>query len=356
VPILIDGIHAGALAVYQDISEQIAADKAMQESEARFRSLFDDSPVSLWEEDFSQVKIFLDQLKASGVTDLAGYFEQTPNAVKHCARSVNVIDVNLATLKLYRATTKEDLLRDLGQIFGEESYPRFKEEILALASGETSYECGILQKTLEGKEIFAALRLSIAPGYEATWNKVFVSIMDITDRKHTEDHLRILSLTDALTGLYNRAYFDISIEKMNHEAVHPVAIFVFDLNDLKLINDTLGHATGDTALVTAAQLIQTTFRQGDIIARIGGDEFAAVIPGMTAKAAARAIVRLHDHIAQHNAGCVKTNYPSLSLSEGWAISQPGQNLMEVFNAADQAMYQDKLVKKKRIQNPSPNQG
>lgn len=168
------------------IAERKQVEAALRESEARYRRLFENSPISLWEEDFSQGKAYFDRLRASGVTDWRAYFTAHPEAVAHCAGLVKVLDVNAATLDLLRARTKEELLVGLPTFFTQESFKVFQEELCALAEGQQTFESEAIHQTLTGEEIFVALRMSVAPGYEHSLGKVLVSLLDITRRKQME--------------------------------------------------------------------------------------------------------------------------------------------------------------------------
>ncbi|MBN1965142.1 MAG: GAF domain-containing protein [Anaerolineae bacterium] len=157
-----------------------------------YRSLFEDSPISLWLEDFSAVRAYLEELRAQGVTDLRAYFlAHHPAAIAHCVSLVQVMDVNHATLDVFRASRKADLLGSLDRSFAEESLPVFLDEILAFAAGKTVFECEVVGQPLRGEPINCLVQVAIAPGHEETWAKVFVSVIDITARKRVEAALRL---------------------------------------------------------------------------------------------------------------------------------------------------------------------
>ncbi len=346
IPVFSGGEIIGVLGLYYDISFRIRTEKALMESEARFRSLFEDSPLSLWEEDFSQVKKIVDNIKASGVEDLRQYFDHRPEVVQDIIEAVRIIDVNSATLMLFNADTKDELISTLKHILTEDSYDQFKEEILSLAAGDQNFSCEIMQRKMTGETIFAGLNLSIAPGYEETWEKVFISITDITEQKAAEMELRFLSFHDALTEAYNRAFFDEELARLEQSRLYPVGIIVCDLDNLKNINDSMGHASGDNALRSASWVLSKLFRSEDVVARIGGDEFAAILPQLKAEDIPMISNRLEEAIRIHNNKEGDDLFRPLSLSFGIVSVQKGDSLFEGLKIADQLMYENKKLKKR----------
>jgi PAS domain S-box-containing protein len=171
-------------------NERSKMEENLRESEERFRNLFEHSPVSLWLEDHSEIKRYIDQLRITGVEDFKMYFQAHPEELANCVSMLKVVDVNKATLQLYQAKSKEDLLKGLLIIFRKESYAVFTEELIALTSGKTMFECEADTQTLTGKRKYVIFKLFVLPGYEETWSKVLVSMTDITERKQAEAQIR----------------------------------------------------------------------------------------------------------------------------------------------------------------------
>ena len=176
-----------SLAFTRDVSDRSRMEEELRESEKRYRSLFDDSPLSLWEEDFTDVKKRLDDLRESGIIDLRTYLEQNPDEVFNIRSHVKITAVNKATLDQYGARDLEELRRGFASMFTEESHAFFREELVALSEGKTIVEGESMTKTLGGDTRHVDLRLVVPPGYEESLEKVILSVVDITERKQLEE-------------------------------------------------------------------------------------------------------------------------------------------------------------------------
>lgn len=157
---------------------------------------------------------------------------------------------------------------------------------------------------------------------------------EITERKRMEDELRHLSTHDVLTGLYNRNFFEVELERIQKSRSQPVTILLADLDDLKGVNDRDGHQAGDELLRKVAANLKEVFRSSDIIARIGGDEFAVLLPDTEPDVAQSLIERLR---AKFNENCD----PGLKVSIGWSNNSNENILTDVMRAADDLMYKEK---------------
>lgn len=152
----------------------------LSESELRYRTLFENSPISLWEEDFSLVKRYLDNLRSEGVGDIEAHLGQHPEKVLHCAQLVRIVDVNKATLDLYGAKSKSELLGNLPKVLTDDSIATMKQELVAIAGGRM-FEIECTNKALDGRTLSIVLRSLVPPGYEDTWSKVFIAVNEIGD-------------------------------------------------------------------------------------------------------------------------------------------------------------------------------
>ncbi len=160
------------------------------------------------------------------------------------------------------------------------------------------------------------------------------------ERKSSEEKIKHLSFHDSLTGLYNRPYFEEELERYNFPRYYPLSIVMLDVNGLKVINDTFGHSEGDRLLQHSSQILTSVSRQGDILARIGGDEFAILLPSTTSEQAHEFCERFKKTCQQDK---IKPIYlrPNISLGH---TTQEGEykDTNSLLKEADRNMYQDKL--------------
>jgi PAS domain S-box-containing protein len=161
----------------------------LRESEQRMRSLFEDSPISIWEEDFSEVKGRLGAARNSGVSDWCAYFESRERVIEY-ASLVKLIDINSATLSLLGYADKSEILKGLSTVDQEESLDAWRSEFIALASGRKNFETETVHFNAKGTRIFVNVKLCIVPGYEENWSRVIVSLIDLTERKKAERALK----------------------------------------------------------------------------------------------------------------------------------------------------------------------
>jgi PAS domain S-box-containing protein len=161
--------------------------------EDRYRRVFENSPVSIGEEDFSAVKTLLDRLRHEGVTDLETYLTRHPETVLECAGLVRLIDLNRAALQLHGAADKEQLQAGVVETFTPETFETLKKLLVCLWNGETTMTTDTVVKTLTGELRYVTVYFSVCPGCEETLSRVLVSLVDITTRKRIENTLRFVA-------------------------------------------------------------------------------------------------------------------------------------------------------------------
>ncbi len=172
-----------------------------------------------------------------------------------------------------------------------------------------------------------------------------MAIYQSEDKINTEK-VEYLSYHDSLTGLYNRAYFDIKILELDRSELIPVSVLLGDVNGLKLTNDAFGHTVGDELLKSVAECIKNMCRDHDIAVRLGGDEFAIVLPETTYEEARIVEGRLKQKINEIEGFKIT---PSISFGVATKL-YPDQKLMQLFSVAEDDMYAQKFIEGKSLRN------
>jgi PAS domain S-box-containing protein len=217
------GRPTGTMETNNDITEHKRADAELRESERRYRNIFQTAGVSIWEEDFSKVKAAIDDLKAKGVKEFAGYFAKHPEFVRHAISMVRIINVNDATVNLLAARRKEELLVSLHNIFTSESEDVFAHVLVAIADGRTFFESETVLRTLNGDRLTVLITIAFPPE-SAALECVLVSLMDITERNRTQEALQQAQAELAhVTRLTTLGELTASIA---HEVNQPLAAIV----------------------------------------------------------------------------------------------------------------------------------
>lgn len=326
------------LLAIEDVTEQEMAKRQQLASEAYARGLFEHSPVSLWVEDFSTIKRLMDEVRERGITDFRVFTDVHPDFVERCMSEIRVLEVNRQTLAMFGAPDKAALLANLHEVFRDEMRAHFREQLIDLWQGNLFQQREVVNYSLHGETLHVFLQFSVLPGHEKSWSQVQVALTDITARKKAEAYLEYLGKHDVLTKLHNRAFYVDELNRLERKGPFPVTILIADLNHLKSTNDQLGHAAGDELLRRTGEILASATDKHIHAARIGGDEFAILLPG-TEEAGGQAMLdNIHKLIELNNQ--FYTGQP-LSLAMGAATSAPGERLEAVLKRADLAMYKDK---------------
>ncbi|WP_069998495.1 PAS domain S-box protein [Cellulosilyticum sp. I15G10I2] len=195
-----------------------------------------------------------------------------------------------------------------------------------------------LLMTRDGREIPVEDSAAPIKDKEGNIKGAVLVFRDFTEKKEKLEQIKYLSFHDQLTGLYNRRFFEEELKRLDTSSNWPLTLVMLDVNGLKLINDAFGHVMGDRILQRAANLMRTVCRTGDIIARIGGDEFVILLPRTSSKEAACILEQIIEVLPEEQDESVH-----LSISYGWATKETSDVMFsDIFKAAEDHMYRQKL--------------
>ncbi len=298
----------------------------------------------------SQVNVAIARLRAEqflqkNVEKYQTLVSNVPGIIFSCAQdrnwTMNYISGDVEELTGYKAS---DFVGNRVRSFASIIHPEDREYVYNTISGhqEKRYPYHVRYRIITADQKIRWFRESGRPVYNKynLINHLDGVIIDITELKAYEEQLKYLSLHDQLTGLFNRTFFETELSRLEGGREYPISIISTDLDGLKLINDTMGHAKGDQLLKASAKILQQTFRASDILARVGGDEFAAILPNTDSQTSESIARRIRENIAAFNKD--NADLP-LSLSLGLATAESSEiSMTNLFKQADDLMYRDKL--------------
>jgi diguanylate cyclase (GGDEF)-like protein/PAS domain S-box-containing protein len=304
-----EGQLAGLVTAY-DITERKKAEQFLRESEERYRTLVEALP------------------EAITLTDLDG----------------RVKFVSQGGLMLFGLQDVQDAQgRNLLEWLTEADRPRAVQDLRKmLTEGERKMGVYAAQRD-DGTVFYLEVKGEVLHDEREMPHELLFISRDITERREAEQRLEYVSTHDALTGIYNRTFFEAELGRLRRlDAAFPLSVVMIDLDELKRINDRYGHSAGDELLRRTARLLMRLLRQQDVLARIGGDEFAILLPCTNREMADELSNRLRHGIELHN-----QQYPeqAIKLSFGVATAEGPQLLTAVLAAADERMYAEKMERR-----------
>ena len=204
------------IAIIRDVTKEKEAERRLIASEENYRSLFENNPVMLWEENYSQIKKFLDNKIKEVKTDFYEFIQSNEDFVQECNKNYKLIKINKETLKILKAPSKEYIYKNPHHFFTDSSFAMFKEILYAFSQNKTSFQKELQLNDFFGEPIFVILKLFVLNNY----NRVIVSMIDITEKKNAEN--KLLTSEESFRNLFDN---------------NPVALWEEDYSEIKKILD-----------------------------------------------------------------------------------------------------------------------
>jgi len=302
-PIKLEKGQIGIYAIYNDITERKETEKKLKRQKAFFQQLFDEST----------------------------------EAIALLDNENKVLKINQSFKQLFGYSLNEVKGEDIDSLIVPENRKKEGEKYTQRALNNKDIKAESIRQTKDGKNINVSIHafpISLEEGQIG----LYAIYNDITQRKKEEQEIKYLSFHDQMTGLYNRRYFESEMERLDNSRLMPISIIMSDIDGLKKVNDQYGHAKGDEYIKVVAEEIKKAVRSEDILARVGGDEFAILLP----KTAQSEVEKIEQRI-QRNVEKLNDNYDyPISISTGFAVKEKKDTELEdVFKSADYLMYKMK---------------
>ncbi len=302
-PIKLEKGQIGIYAIYNDITERKETEKKLKRQKAFFQQLFDEST----------------------------------EAIALLDNENKVLKINQSFKQLFGYSLNEVKGEDIDSLIVPENRKKEGEKYTQRALNNKDIKAESIRQTKDGKNINVSIHafpISLEEGQIG----LYAIYNDITQRKKEEQEIKYLSFHDQMTGLYNRRYFESEMERLDNSRLLPISIIMSDIDGLKKVNDQYGHAKGDEYIKVVAEEIKKAVRSEDILARVGGDEFAILLP----KTAQGEVEKIEQRI-QRNVEKLNDNYDyPISISTGFAVKEKKDTELEdVFKSADYLMYKMK---------------
>jgi diguanylate cyclase (GGDEF)-like protein/PAS domain S-box-containing protein len=302
-PIRLDKGQIGIYAIYNDISDRKRTERSLRKQKAYFQQLFDEST----------------------------------EAIALLDNDNNILKINKSFEKVFGYKNSEVKGEDIDDLIVPDNKKKEGTKYTDQAINNKDIKAESIRKTKNGKKIFVSIHAFPIKLDEGQIG-IYAIYNDITQRKREEKKIKYLSFHDQMTGLYNRRFFESEMERLDKSRKLPISIIMSDINGLKKVNDKYGHAKGDQYIKTVANDIKKAVRQEDILARVGGDEFAILLPYTNEEDVKKIEKRIQNNMHKLDEN---SDYP-VGISTGYAIKKnKNMKLEDIFKKADYQMYQMK---------------
>lgn len=268
-------------------------------------------------------------------------FDNSNEGVALLDNDVRIIDINKKFHELFGYSEQEAINQYIDDLITPE---KFKDEgnnySNRVINGDSMVKEVIRQKK-NGEKFYVSMH-AFPITLDGGQIGIYAAYRDISERKKGEEYIKYLSFHDELTGLYNRRYFEAELDRLDRSRALPIGIIMGDLDQLKYINDHFGHATGDEYIKMIGEIISSQLRAEDIVARVGGDEFAIILPNADEDVCESICQRINKE--SKNVSDRKGLMRPLEISLGYAVKkEEAQTLKKIFIEADQEMYENKIA-------------
>jgi len=268
-------------------------------------------------------------------------FRYSPDAIAHLDLNLNIIKVNRKFVELFGYLPDECIGKNIDDLIVNNEYIEEGKMINQKATNNQKIEIDTVRRHKDG----SLIPVSVRGGPTIVDDKIIgyhAIYTDIRARKEAEAKIRYLSYHDKLTGLYNRAFFEEELKRLDTDRQIPLAAIIGDVNGLKLINDVFGHLMGDKLLIQTADILRSACRREDIVCRWGGDEFAILLPNTEKKVVNKICQRIYKLCEE------LSNEPiHISISLGYAVKyNKDETMTDIIKEAEEKMYRNKLLESK----------